>query len=212
MVINGQNVRGGGLSLSLGRWAIGYNYAYVLARVLEETSPRRILECGLGQSSALIGAYVEANGDVMFDVVEQDASWAELCKKRFFNSERTQVFVRPIEQKEYKPGAGKTNVYQDFGNVVAGKKYSLISIDGPWGSDGVSRVDVLEHIPEILADDFVIMCDDCERSGERAMVKMLEEKLKASGIDFASSGFGYYKGEKDIAVIASKGFTFVTTM
>lgn len=186
----------GGLSLSLGRWAIGYNYAYVLARVLGETSSLRILECGLGQSSALIGAYVEANGDVMFDVVEQDASWAELCKKRFFNSERTQVFVRPIVQKEYKPGAGKTNVYQDFGSVVASKKYSLISIDGPWGSDGVSRVDVLEHIPEILEDDFVIMCDDCERPGERAMVKMLEEKLKASGIDLLLLDLGTTKAKR----------------
>ena len=45
-------------SISLGRWAIGYNYAYVLARVLDEFKPNNILECGLGQSSKIIADYV----------------------------------------------------------------------------------------------------------------------------------------------------------
>jgi hypothetical protein len=62
-------------SLSLGRWAIGYNYAYMLARVLEEFRPEHILECGLGQSSKIIPDYVEANDRAVYDIVEQDEDW-----------------------------------------------------------------------------------------------------------------------------------------
>lgn len=208
-----KNTGGGGeIPLSLGRWAIGYNYAYVLSRVLQETAPRAILECGLGQSSRLISAYCASKKDATFDVVEQNKEWAALCKQNFCSSNNVNIFVREITQKEVEIGKGMTNVYTDFASVVEGKKYSLISIDGPWGSDGLSRVDVLPHIPAILEKDFVIMCDDCDRAGERAMVKMLEDKLHDCGIDFVSSGFGYYGGMKDIAVIASSSFKFTVSM
>lgn len=71
--------------------------------------------------SLSLGAYIEANEDTWFDVVEQDADWAELCQKRFFTSDRVSVFVRQIIQTEYQPGAGVTNMYQDFASVVDGK-------------------------------------------------------------------------------------------
>lgn len=206
---------GGGLSLSLGRWAIGYNYAYVLSRALNDTKPRRILELGLGQSSKLIAAYAASNKDATFDIVEQDADWAALCKQSFCGSKQINIFIREIEQKRVSPKFSMTNIYKDFASVVNGKKYSLVSIDGPWGSKGrrsLSRVDILPHIPDILADDFVIICDDCERAGEKAMIKMLEDKLRESGVDFVSSGFERYRGAKDIVVIASKRLKFVTTM
>lgn len=68
-------------SLSLGRWAIGYNYAYVLARVLDELKPTDILECGLGQSSKIITDYVSVNSGVNYDIVEQDQNWIDFLRK-----------------------------------------------------------------------------------------------------------------------------------
>ena len=37
--------------ISPGRWAVTYNYLYVITRILNEVRPRSILEFGLGFSS-----------------------------------------------------------------------------------------------------------------------------------------------------------------
>lgn len=46
-------------SLSLGRAAIGYNFAYVLYRCLNEVNPENILELGLGQSTQIVMQYMK---------------------------------------------------------------------------------------------------------------------------------------------------------
>lgn len=92
---------------------------------------------------------------------------------------------------------------------MEGKRYALISIDGPWGSDPYSRVDVVEHIPVILQDDFVIMVDDFERAGERNMVELIKKKLNDNQIKYYE---GKYVGMKDICVITSEQWKFLTTM
>lgn len=43
--------------ISPGRWAVGYNYIYVMTRILNEFQPHRVLELGLGISTTLISTY-----------------------------------------------------------------------------------------------------------------------------------------------------------
>lgn len=83
-------------SISLGRWAIGYNYAYVLIRVLEEFRPTSILECGLGQSSKIIADYVDSDNRVNYDIVEQDQNWVDFFIKNFNLCNRIQVHIRSL--------------------------------------------------------------------------------------------------------------------
>lgn len=196
-------------SLSLGRWAIGYNYAYVLARVLEEFRPTNILECGLGQSSKIIVDYVSAYNVTSYDIVEQDKNWVDFFSANANFSERIQFNIRNIIESENRFGGEKTYIYEDFGSIVTGKKYDLLSIDGPWGSEKYSRIDVLEHIPSILKENFVIMIDDYNRSGEKNMVELLKERLRASNIVYYT---GKYEGTKDVCIIVSEDWKFLTTM
>lgn len=44
-------------SISPGRWAVGYNYLYVMTRILNDKNPKSVLELGLGASSTLISQY-----------------------------------------------------------------------------------------------------------------------------------------------------------
>lgn len=198
-------------SLSLGRWAIGYNYAYVLARVLDEFRPTDILECGLGQSSKIITDYVSANSGVSYDIVEQDQNWIDFFKKNYCPENKANIYVKNIVETVFSMEGynAKTYMYEGFGEIVEGKRYALISIDGPWGSNPYSRVDVVEHIPAILQEDFVIMVDDFERVGERNMVGLIKKKLNDSQIKYYE---GKYVGMKDICVITSEQWKFLTTM
>lgn len=199
-------------SISLGRWAIGYNYAYVLARVLDEFKPSGILECGLGQSSKIIADYVSANSSTVYDIVEQDKNWADFFKNNYCLDGQIKIHIKQIIETDFCTGggySGKTYIYEDFASIVEGKKYALISIDGPWGSEMYSRVDVLKHIPEILQDDFVIMVDDFGRIGEQNMVKLLKERLDKNKITYFE---GKYVGMSDVCVIVSEKWKFLTTM
>ncbi|MCH5267000.1 MAG: hypothetical protein J1E62_01540 [Lachnospiraceae bacterium] len=197
-------------SLSLGRWAIGYNYAYVLARVLEGLKPKSILELGLGQSSKIINSYVAYQKNkhtINYEVVEQSKEWLQFFLEDNSAEDNIIVHQREIEQKRFnnKP----VNVYSGFGSVVKNKKYSLISIDGPKGSNYISRIDVLPFITNILEEDFVIMIDDYNRMGEKRMATQIEKRLQEANIKFFT---GIYKSQCDVYVICSSNWQFFTTL
>ena len=59
-------------SFSAGRWAVGYQYLYVVYRILNEVRPKNILELGLGQSTRLFGQYAASDVEVQHIVVEHD--------------------------------------------------------------------------------------------------------------------------------------------
>ena len=72
-----------------------------------------------------------------------------------------------------------------------------------------SRIDVLKMLPDCLAESFVIIIDDVERSGETRTVNDMAEILKASQIPFA---MGRYSGKKDCMVMCSDDLKFVCYM
>lgn len=197
-------------SLSPGRWAVGYNYMYVLVRTLEAIRPKAILELGLGQSTKIMASYFRnLNDGEYYDVVEQDKEWAEFFSngEKIDSIEGMTIHTRPIYTKEY--NGADVYVYEDFDSVVKNKKYSLISIDGPWGSDLYSRMDILNYIPSILNDSFAILVDDYNRYGEKAMIKDLMKILKNNGIEY---DMGMYSGEKDMLIIMSKNYKYLTSL
>lgn len=194
-------------SLSLGDSAIGYGFAYVLVRILATFNPESILETGLGQSTKIINSYVRNNGKkVCHDIVEQNSDWTS-----FFSIENPidtmNIYHRELQTLDYH--GENLYRYKDFGSVVEGKHYSLISIDGPWGGKYISRIDILDYIPQILDDDFVIMLDDYNRYGEKQMIAALEDKLKENNIEYK---IRIYHSIKDVCVCVSERLSFLTTL
>ena len=45
--------------ISPGRMAVGYNYLYVMTRILNDLKPKHVLDMGLGISSTLISYYMD---------------------------------------------------------------------------------------------------------------------------------------------------------
>lgn len=94
---------------------------------------------------------------------------------------------------------------------MGSQKYSVISIDGPigWGSREYSRRDILELLPDILEDNFVIVMDDAERIGEKRTIDDIQTVLKSHGI---VSCVGEYVGLKTDCVIASESNKFMCSL
>ncbi len=192
-------------------WAVGYNFLYVLYRVLEEMKPRCILELGLGQSTKLTSQYV-GYYNAEHVVVEHDVEWEKFFRRSFILSPATRVERRNLIEREY--NKARYYAYDDFASVIKSLTVpcGLILIDGPFGNRSErSRRDIIPFLPSILAEDFVIMVDDCGRDGEANLLKEIKEILTDGSIDYEE---GLYKssGNCHVGVIACRKWRFFTSM
>jgi len=196
--------------VSPGRWAVGYPLLYVLYRVLDELRPKSILELGLGQSSRMIFQYVRDFTDTEYFVVETDPDWAKFFLRDKDFSLASHVILMDIVMKQYAE-AENVRCIKDFGQRFVGKKFELLLIDAPLGGDmkEYARVDVIEILPDALAESFVIILDDTNRKGETRTAQEISRKLSESGIEFRT---GSYAGEKKLTVWCSKNNRFICTL
>ncbi len=199
-----------GLSIYPSGWAVGYPYLYLVFRILNDIRPKSILECGLGQSSRLINRYFSHNnGEVKYVIVEQDENWVDLMKEEIgaeiirTDVYNTQNVYRDITQR------AAAEKYKDFKELLEGRKFDFISIDGPHGDayhDKYSRMDLLDILPGCLEKDFLIVFDDFDRKGEQNTCKLIRKILDENGIKYFSTTF---RGAKPIALIASQSYFFM---
>lgn len=205
------------IALWPGRWAVGYQYMYVVSRMLNAVHPRNILETGLGQSTRLTGSYVKYMSKkckCRHIVIEHDQDWIDKFCQEFTLSDDTQIVQRDlgVMQINAQNGASMTYAYMNFDEVIKKQKFDFISLDGPYGTDesvGYSRVDILNYIPECLNDDFCIILDDFNRNGEKNTMQRMKEILSVHHIKFFET---VYRGMKDLYVLTSENWKFLCTL
>lgn len=193
-----------------GRWAIGYPAMYVLYRVLNEAKPKSILELGLGQSTRMIAQYAKAIPNVHHTVVENNPSWIDFFSADFPLSDATRILKLDWVMKPYKE-VEKVRVFDHFKETFTGNKFDLIFIDAPLGGDMkvYSRIDILSILPECLEEDFVIILDDYNRSGEKGTIKEILTCFDANKIAYKAHA---YAGEKTIYLICSASLGWFASM
>jgi spermidine synthase len=197
-------------SFSLGRWAIGYQVAYVLYRSLNEWKPRKILELGLGQSTKIVTQYVLANEGIEHYVVEHDQKWIDFFENQYYLPDETLLVRCNLMFSDY-GGFSGVRQYEGFFEKFSNKKFDLILIDGPLGGDmpHLARIDVLKLLPECLEKSFVIMMDDCNRKGEMNTFTKMQKKLEDEKVQHKT---GKYKGAKELWLICSEDLEFLCTL
>ncbi len=206
--------------ISPGRWAVGFQYCYVMYRVLDELQPDMILELGTGQTTKMICDYLLWNKDADHIAVEQNADWVSYLEK-IVDFNRSEILIMPIELKLETINGKKARVtrYDGFKDKLLAtgekynRKYDFISIDGPSTIEGQTknvsaRRDILEIIPEFIADDFTIMLDDIDRKSNRALAREIADKISKE----KDVRYGEYWGQKGVAVIAGGKHKWVTSM
>lgn len=192
---------GGGMpSMSPGRWAVGYNYLYVMTRILNELKPMSVLELGLGVSTTLISKYFESigNTDAVHLVAEHDNDWIDFYIKSHSLSAYSIIKRQKLIKKQ--SGIHKYYAYENLQETVEGLKFQIVSIDAPFGGRHQSRMDILELLPDILAQDFVIVMDDVNRVGEKNTCELIKQVLENNYIKYVDAVYG---GMTHCCVIAS---------
>jgi len=196
-------------SFSPGRWAVGYQYLYVMFRVLDGFHPSSILEMGLGQSTRMIAQYAQEYAASHY-IAEHDRDWIDFFENSFGLPASSEISQLDLKETEYLDD-DRVLVYDRFKETFGNREYDFISVDGPFGAGAqiYSRIDVLGLIPQCLKKSFVIMIDDYERKGEQAAADLIRTKLSDSGIGYRT---GTYVGEKTAYIIVSEDLKFFTSL
>lgn len=200
------------VGLSLGRWAIGYPFAYILFRTLEAQKPLNILELGLGESTKIILTYKkQSQNPVRHTVVEASKEWLDFFQRS--NADLvgdTELIHLEYQFSNFRDFQG-VRVFNGFEEKFKNKKYDLICIDAPLGGDmkEICRVDILSIIPDSLNSTFVILLDDFNRQTEKNLAKLIFGELDKNQIAYVS---GTYDGEKSTLLIASPDLAYLKSL
>lgn len=181
-----------------------------MTRILNDTEPHKIIDLGLGISSTLISQYFDyygfKNGE--HTIIENNRDWVNFYTKKRKLSSSSKITICNCVTKKHQEH--DYNAYEKLSDILIGKKYDVISIDGPRGTIGeASRRDILEYIPDILNANFIIILDDAERLGEQNTIQEIKNILSRCKIEYCC---GYYVGETDLCVLTSPKYEWVCTL
>ena len=187
--------------------AATYSFLYILLLILEKIQPKNILEFGLGQTTVLTTQYAKyKNPDAILSVIDHDEAWINAMSEQIPTAENIKIIKRDLEQ--FSLNNTQNDKYYNLQEITSDKKFDFIIIDGPYGFDRLyPRTNILDLIPNNLAEDFVIILDDAERVGEQNTAKLIFEKLDENNIQYYKF---YQRATKSQLVITSEKYKFIS--
>jgi hypothetical protein len=186
-----------------------------LFKCLQLCSPDRVLELGSGQSTKLLCRYRQENPRHYILTLEEDLNWKNLLAEELSKTGTLHDYRHaPLESKSIVcPGTGVRIDTKWYSQVpdLSEKTFQLVLVDGPSTgaySERFSRAGILQYIPAILDDWFIVVFDDAERYGERMTLREFERILKACNRKYVS--FSVY-GVKTQTVFCSPNLRFLAS-
>lgn len=172
--------------------AASYSLLYLLTRVMSELPVKAVVEMGSGQSTVLLDKLLPDDGS--HQAYEQDSDWASRIGARV---KRSKVTHSPIATQAFE---GQT--YSGL-SAIAVAPFDLLLVDGPNGTDHLSRFDCVPLIAAHPGTEFIVIIDDANRPGEQETIAALTALLCKRGIDFK---LNYLHGRNTHAVITTPRF------
>lgn len=198
------------LGLSMGRWAGGASFFYILHRVLEDVQPAKVVELGLGESSKLISAYASHEAWLQSHVIlEHSDSWVKAFSNRFLLSERSEIRQYDLIGKTQNFGQSDSLRYGEV-ELDLWHDAILVVVDGPFGSDSYSRMNSMDFIDQLNSEStFVLICDDSHRLGEKEMLAEIRNRLSQKNIIFHEKEYG---GLKSCTIVCSHHYPWLASL
>ena len=170
-------------------------------------NPKNILELGMGQTTKLTSQYAQnKNKEALVQIIEHDEEWIKYFSSQFENSENVKTYKKDLET--FTIYNSQNDRYSDLQDVIINNKYNLIIVDGPIGANKqYPRTNVVDLIPNNLAEDFIIILDDVNREGEKNTADLIFTTLEKNNIKYYT---GYRNATKQQLIITSESCKFAT--
>jgi predicted O-methyltransferase YrrM len=145
---------------------------------------RCVVELGAGVSTCYIGRLLRRRGGHLW-TVEHDERWADLVHRQLADEALDDVIsvVRAPLTPDSAGWPGERATWYEPDRIrqaIAGQSIDLLVIDGPpaWQAGwGHSRYPAVPFFAPMLADDYAIVLDDINRSGEQEIMDRWERQL-----------------------------------
>lgn len=189
-----------------GGMAVCSQYLYILYKILDSQKFKNLLDIGMGQTSKMMCQYADSNLEVNHTIIEADEDWID-----FFTSSQKMNHSK-VELMEYETriiNGSEVRCFSGFEQRLQDQKFDYISIDAPLGSELYSRIDILQILPQCLAESWIIMMDDVGRIGERNTLEKIRNVLEEHKIRYVEQQ--YSGADKSFVVLASYDNRFFTT-
>jgi len=194
-------------SFNFGGWAMDSAALYSLYRILNDIKPVNILEFGLGQSSRMLYQYKKYYSNISAITIEHDKDWINYFKNIFDKNNEMNIEQFDIKVNNY--NGYETKCYDGLEEAIKNKKYDLIIVDGPFGSEHYSRSQIIDISKNNLDEQFIIFMDDSNREGEKETIIEICDVLKNKNIEYLIKE---YSGEKNHTIICSENYKYLITL
>jgi hypothetical protein len=170
----------GDLPLDLSGWAADPILVHNAVRLVLDTRPGLVLECGSGSSTIAIGRTLRATGGRLVSL-EHDAKYAQRTREmlRLHGlDDLAMVVTAPLMTRNV---AGQTfQWYTPVYEPLINQPVDLLIVDGPPGSVGPrSRYPAVPILKPHLSEQCWILMDDGDRPDERDIARSWSQNLGA---------------------------------
>ena len=172
----------GELPLDFSEWAADPLLVYQAVRLILETRPSLVLECGSGSSTVVLARCLRAIGQGRLLSLDHDAEYAGRTSgllRLYGLDDRATVVCAPLVSR-----AAGDEVFRWYGpeyQPFLHEPIDLLLVDGPPGGSAVrARYPAVPLLRAHLSADCVILLDDGDRPDERAIAQAWARDLGAT--------------------------------
>lgn len=159
--------------------AAGPLLLYILIRTLNESEIDHVLDLGAGQTTRVVNAWA-ARGNGHLVTFEQDPVWATSLRAEV-DRQHTRVLHLPLE--EFSLNGTTLQWYSSPPpGTLPTTGFDLLIVDGPVGTERLSRYGIIPHVPEWLNQEWAIIWDDLQRPADLESFALLIERLRSLGV------------------------------
>lgn len=153
-----------------------FSLLYIILAILRERTVSNILELGVGQSTRLLIQYAKKFHKQLM-LIDNDKTWLDRATEGYQELNKVSAELVPMIVDGRKVNWYSCDRPQS--------KYDFLLIDGPIAykrSIKYNRLGILNWIPHILQDEFIIVVDDTNRGGEYLLAKRIMDKCREQSI------------------------------
>lgn len=178
--------------LVLKDYAVDEGYMYSMINILNSHRFECILDLGCGQTSFVLAQYVKGTNRRLL-TIESDRQWGVGLQENYADVDimsNMHYYKSFTDESSHYIGLNRDLIHNNI-------RFDFISVDGPLGykCEILSRTNVIDMISNgLLADQFVIMFHDTNRSQDNNTVEICKLLLENLGIEIRYDVSHYGKG------------------
>jgi hypothetical protein len=153
-----------------------FSLLYIILSILRDHQASRLMELGVGQSTSLLVQYISKVGGELV-LIDDDQHWLDQVAGQHANVNAIHATLVPSVVGD------KTIAWYDCGPPDS--RFDFLLIDGPKAHTRgwrYNRFGILNWLPQVLEDEFVMLIDDTNRIGEFQLALSIASKLDQCGI------------------------------